>query len=91
MGEVAAWIVDVVELEEEVYTRLIIHAESVSGTIPVMGYESRANHSRYIAPHSFLTRRDDLLFVIYFFSVYISYSSNVREFYKNKEEIILVD
>lgn len=44
--EVAVWIVDVVELEEEACIRLIIHVELVLMTL-VMGYESRANHSRY--------------------------------------------
>lgn len=66
MEEVAAWIVDVVGLEEEAYTRLIIHAGSVSGTIPVMGYESKANHFKYIACTLFSLRDD--LFDTYIFS-----------------------
>lgn len=63
MGEAAAWIVDVVGLEEEAYTRLIIHAGLVSGTILVMGYESRANHSRYII--SVFFSLDDFFFDMY--------------------------
>lgn len=51
--EVVVWIVeDVVGPEEEACIRLTTHVELVLMT-PVMGYELKANHSRYKASFSF--------------------------------------